>query len=536
MKNKPRFISGPPGTGKTHTFIVNQYKELIKEYSPENIIIISHTNVAVREIKNAILDLEEVKAQGYDLKFYEHRICTIHSYCKSKLMRKEVFDIDDHTNLININRRFGIDRRSIEKHEFYRIIKLARGQKLTPLEFWKKEKPHLDIYDIKEILRLYEIYVKYKEDNYKCDYQDMIDEFRLRAVDPKIDVLIVDEAQDSNITQIDAIEKMAKNVKNNHYYLIGDADQTIFEFAGSNPHYFHELSKNPYLELKEGKRCSEAINNICRKIIQPIWTQYGYSRVWTPALYTERHNRGNIGEIIKGNGFRLPSLEYGSSHLEKLFDKIKNTNETFLFTYRGNPSDQRCTEFFKNHGLEYASVEFGAHVSKKELRCYKEWPLFVDGKALPLSQIKDFWDYLGTQVICRGKKDKNVFKGWTEKFYTINFLVQKGLVRENYRQYRDLDRAIPPAQGKKEKIIDIKRILNSNYDLEKEIQIYHGNIHQIKGTTFDNVIVDHTRVRREDYFRQLRLTYTGYSRGIYDYWELARHPKSKFILGARDNI
>ena len=57
MKNKPRFISGPPGTGKTHTFIVNQYKELIKEYNPENIIIISHTNVAVREIKNAILKI-----------------------------------------------------------------------------------------------------------------------------------------------------------------------------------------------------------------------------------------------------------------------------------------------------------------------------------------------------------------------------------------------------------------------------------------------------------------------------------------------
>ena len=71
MKNKPRFISGPPGTGKTHTFIVNQYKELIKDYKPENIIIISHTNVAVREIKNAILNLEEVKAKGYDLKFYE---------------------------------------------------------------------------------------------------------------------------------------------------------------------------------------------------------------------------------------------------------------------------------------------------------------------------------------------------------------------------------------------------------------------------------------------------------------------------------
>jgi hypothetical protein len=536
VKIKPRFISGPPGTGKTHTFIVEKYKDLIKEYHPENIIIISHTNVAVREIKTAILALEEVKAKGYDNKFYEHRICTIHHYCKSKLMRKEVFDIDDHKNLISINRRFALDKRPIDKHEFYRLIKIARGQQLTPLEYWKKERPKLDIYDIKEILELEAIYTKYKNANYKFDYQDMIDEFRNRAVDPQIDVLIVDEAQDSNVTQMDAINKMAKNTKNNHFYLIGDADQTIFEFAGSDAKYFHELSKNPYLELKEGKRCSEAINNICRKIIKPIWTRYGYSRVWTPAVYTERHNKGNIGETIEGNGFYLPSLESGSSSLDILLRKIDQTNETFLFTYRGTPSDERCTNFFKIHGLEYASVEFGAHVSKKELRCYYQWPLFVEGKPMSLSQIKDFWDYLGTQVICRGKKDKSVFQGWIEKTYTIDYLVNMKLIREEYKKYKDLDRAIPPAEAKKEKIIDIKRILNTNYDFEKEIQIYHGNIHQIKGTTFSNVIVDHTRVRREPYFRQLRLTYTAYSRGIYDYWQLGRDPRSKFTLGEKDNV
>ena len=536
MKNDPRFISGPPGTGKTHAFIVNKYKELMKEYNPENIVIISHTKVAVREIKEAILELEEVKAKSYDKKFYDHRICTIHSYCKSKLLKKDVFDTDDHKKLIEINRRFGVDKRPIDKHEFYRLIKLARGQKLSPLAYWKKERPHLEIYDIKEILLLDEIYRKYKKDKYICDYQDMIDEFIEKAVDPKIDVLIVDEAQDSNETQLEAIDKMARNVKNNHYYLIGDADQTIFEFAGSNPQYFHEISKNPYLELEEGKRCGEAINNICRRIIKPIWDKYEYTRVWTPAVYTEKHNKGNIGEVIKGNGFHLPALEYGSSHLDKLLRKIEDTNETFLFTYRGNPSDQRCTNFFRIHGIEYASVEFGAHVSKKELKCYKEWPLFVKGKELPLSQIKDFWDYLGTQVICRRKKEKTVFQGWIDKPYTIDYLVQMGLIRNEYYQYPDLDRAIPPSEAKKEKVIDIKRILNSNYDLNKELQVFHGNIHQIKGTTFHNVIVDHSRVRREEYFRQLRLTYTAYSRGIYDYWSLARDPKSRFTLGVRDNV
>ena len=48
---KPKFISGPPGTGKTNFFIRDKYIELINKYGHENIIILSHTNTAADEIK-----------------------------------------------------------------------------------------------------------------------------------------------------------------------------------------------------------------------------------------------------------------------------------------------------------------------------------------------------------------------------------------------------------------------------------------------------------------------------------------------------
>ena len=55
---KPRFIAGPPGTGKTHDFILGLYKQLLKEdYQPEKIVILSHTNVAANQIKEAVLKL-----------------------------------------------------------------------------------------------------------------------------------------------------------------------------------------------------------------------------------------------------------------------------------------------------------------------------------------------------------------------------------------------------------------------------------------------------------------------------------------------
>ena len=537
-KIEPRFIAGPPGTGKTHIYIVEElYPELLLKYHPDKIIILSHTNVAADQIKDAILALPIMKERGFTKKSMKYKICTIHSYCKNRLLHKDKFEYEDHKNLIIQNRLFGRDSSAdVDKHTLYKFRSDAKGRGMTYDEYWrvcdqKSYKPY-SIELIKELLPIYE---KYKKDNNKCDYTDMIEDFNHPDVrEPDIDAVIIDECQDSNVPQSKAIEKMAFNVKDGHYYLVGDADQTLFEYAGSNADKYHKLAAHPYKELKEGLRCSEAINKLCKKIIQPIWDHYGSHRIWTPARYTEKHNMGHIGEVIKGNSYYLSNFE-GSSHLDILLDKIKNTNQTFLFTYRGTPGNIRCTEFFDRHGLEYAHVKNSAHVSKKELRAHHLWPEFVKGVPMRLLQIKHFWEYIGSKVIIRGKADPKIFDGWREEDYTIDNLITKGLLKPDCKQYRDFDLIRVPSKTTKEKLIYIKKVLAKGFDFDKNIQIKYGNIHEVKGLTFDNVIVDHTLTRREDWFTQLRLAYTAYSRGIFDYWTLAKSPgKYKTTLGRKN--
>ena len=89
----PKFISGPPGTGKTSGFLTNKYLELLDKYTHDRIIILSHTNVAADEIRDEILKLEKVKEKGLTKKSFKYKICTIHSYCKSKNLNKELFDL-----------------------------------------------------------------------------------------------------------------------------------------------------------------------------------------------------------------------------------------------------------------------------------------------------------------------------------------------------------------------------------------------------------------------------------------------------------
>ncbi len=77
----------------------------------------------------------------------------------------------------------------------------------------------------------------------------------------------------------------------------------------------------------------------------------------------------------------------------------------------------------------------------------------------------------------------------------------------------------------------IKKVLSKGFKFDDKVQVFYGNIHTVKGLTFDNVIVDLTVTRREDYFTQLRLKYVAYSRGRVDCWSIAS--KDKFTLGVR---
>ena len=541
-KMKPRFIAGPPGTGKTHIYNVKElYQELLLKYEPSRIIILSHTNVAADQIRDAVLALTVMKERGFTKKSMKYKICTIHRFCKNflRVAQKDKFEYEDHKNLIGQNKLFGRDpSTNVDKHALYKFRSDAKGRGMLLDEYWrvcdqKSYKP----YSIELIKELLPIYKQYKKDNNKCDYSDMIEDFNHQDVkEPDIDVVIIDECQDSNVPQTQAIEKMATNVKEGHYYLVGDADQTLFEYAGSNANYFHKLAANPYHELTEGLRCSEAINTKCKKIIMPIWNKWKSHRIWTPAKYTKKHGMGHIGEVIKGNPYYLSNFE-GSSHLDILLDKIKNTNQTFLFTYSGKPSDTRVTKFLSRRGLEYSMVGCSPHASKKEINSHYVWPDFVQGKPMHLNQVKAFWDYMGGKVIVHGKGEYD-FKDWIEKDYTIDYLITKGLLKKDCKQHTDFDLIRVPSDiaGGKEKLQYIKRVLANGFDNDKPNQIFYGNIHQVKGLTFDNVIVDHTLTRPEDWFTQLRLAYTAYSRGVFDYWTLAKSPgKWKTTLAKKDD-
>jgi hypothetical protein len=520
---KPRFVAGPPGTGKTHTFLLEKYREFFRKYDPDKIVLISHTNTAVNEILNAAMDVPEIKERGYRRKFFEDRICTIHHYCKKKLDHKEVFteqDNEDFKNLCRLHVAFAyakIGEDPYKDHPFFKFIKAAHGYERTLKEHWhhpNTDRLEYSPYNLTQLQELKTVYEQYKKDNNLYDFADMIIKYNEKKIESDIEVLMVDEAQDTNRPQLRAVFKMAKNVKDGHFYMIGDPDQTIFEWAGSDAEYFHKASANPWHELTQGKRCGEAINKFCKQIIAPIWKHYGYSRTWLPA------------PGIQGNIFPLPDLRPSLS-LKKLLDKIRNTKETFIFAYRGKPSDKRIKEFFEMHGIEYAHITSSAHVSLKELKCHDEWPSFIEGAPKSLKQLKHFWEYLSSKAIVYGKGSFK-FEDWINKDYTIDEVIEAGLLKPQSKEVKNFDLLRKRAKGcdvkhHERRMVYIRKIVKNGFDFDGKIRVKYGNIHKIKGTTFDNVVGDLTifrRGKREPMFVELRLKYTMFSRGINDAWVL----------------
>ena len=137
-------------------------------------------------------------------------------------------------------------------------------------------------------------------------------------------------------------------------------------------------------------------------------------------------------------------------------------------------------------------MDNSAYVSKKELRCHFEWPKFIEGEPKSLVQIKNFHYYLGSKAVVRGR-GKEDFKDWIKKDYTYDELIKDKLFKPG------LDKAFDLLVKKRddERMVYIKNVLRNGFDFDGDIRIKYGNIHKVKGTTFDNVVGDLSIYRKK---------------------------------------
>lgn len=273
-----RVVAGA-GSGKTKV-LTSRISYLIDNgIDPIRILAITFTNKASKEMKERVL-------KNYDGIFGIPFISTFHSFCV-RFLREEIktlgypkdfniIDEEDKTKLIkeilkdkNIDKNY-LNHKTIINYISYYKTYYYKGNYVKSIFNEEKEKDKKNIYDE---------YSRRLEKMQSLDFDDlllktyqilMVNEDIRKKWQNKFDHILVDEFQDTNDIQFDLVRLLVG--KNNHLFVVGDPDQTIYTWRGANLNIIMEFNSTfegaQTIVLDTNYRSSKKILECANKLIK----------------------------------------------------------------------------------------------------------------------------------------------------------------------------------------------------------------------------------------------------------------------------
>ena len=241
--NGPCLIVAGAGSGKTKV-LTSRVVHIIKEKKawPNQILCVTFTNKAAREMQNRVISLLNQKTKSLPW------LGTFHSV-SAKILRKHaeavglnsrftIIDQEDQLRLIkNICKAKNIDIKKISPQFILAFINQWKNKGLLPKDVVTKKRLPLE----KAILNVYKFYQERLKILNSCDFGDLI-LLCVTMFENNSDILelylnnfkyiLVDEYQDSNYIQSKWLNLLAK--KNSNICCVGDDDQSIYSWRGAD--------------------------------------------------------------------------------------------------------------------------------------------------------------------------------------------------------------------------------------------------------------------------------------------------------------
>ncbi len=268
------------GSGKTRV-LTHRIAYLIeeKEVNPWNILAITFTNKAAKEMKervNAIL-----ASGGEDV-----WVSTFHSMCV-RILRRDVdfigynrnFTIIDSSEQLTLMKRIlkelNIDPKKYDPRSILGTISQAKNSLQTPQDFAKMQGSYYE-----EIAaKCYAAYQKELQYNQCMDFDDLImNTIRLFEEHPdsltyyqnKFHYIHVDEYQDTNHAQYTLVNLLAGRFRN--LCVVGDADQSIYGWRGADMQNILDFEKDypdaAVILLEQNYRSTKNILSAANQVIE----------------------------------------------------------------------------------------------------------------------------------------------------------------------------------------------------------------------------------------------------------------------------
>ena len=372
-RGEPVLIVAGPGTGKTLT-LTHRIAYLISRLQVESrsILAVTFTNKASQEMRQR---LEALLGGSGSLPL----VATFHALCLQML--KEIDNQQDFTLVDDIDRSelmskaFRLAQKDghnilLKPQKVFDRISSAKQHLLSPDELFSTTE---ELEDQAAVAAVYRIYQRLLSNQRLCDYEDLIFRVvRLLENDPdlcrqnrqRFQHILVDEYQDLNEGQYRLIRAISPQGWN--LFAIGDPDQSIYGFRGSDVQYFKQFLKDypnaEIVHLEKNYRSTQTILNASRQVIvagnenrkteSQIYSGIeGIKTIGIFELDSEKAEAVAVGKTIEQmiGGVGFYSLDFGK--VDGFEDRTPFGFSDFAVLYRTGAQGERMGEILEKAGI-----------------------------------------------------------------------------------------------------------------------------------------------------------------------------------------
>lgn len=374
----PVMIVAGAGSGKTRVLTYRIAHLIRKGADPFNILSLTFTNKAAREMKDRIAKIVS-KSEARNL-----WMGTFHSVF-ARILRNEaerlgypknftIYDTEDSKSLIRtILKEQGLDEKVYKVNMVLSRISAAKNNLLGAQAYLQNAtaqeedrmsgKPKIGI-----------VYDQYQKRCFKAgamdfddllfntnillrDYPDILNHYQ-----DKFRYIMVDEYQDTNFSQYVIVKQLAAKFQN--ICVVGDDAQSIYGFRGANIQNILSFERD-YPDLKTYKleqnyRSSQTIVHAANAIIKNNRDQLE-KNVWTS------NDTGDLIQLMKAN----TDNEEGQIVARSIFDTRMNNqakNKDFAILYRTNAQSRAMEEALRKMNIPYRIYGGLSFYQRKEVK------------------------------------------------------------------------------------------------------------------------------------------------------------------------
>ncbi len=372
----PILVLAGAGSGKTRVLTTKvAYLVLEKDVLPENILAITFTNKAAKEMKERVH-----KMLGSDS--YRIQISTFHSF--GLLLVKENYDklgfdknftILDSDDVLTIIKRIlkdmNLDPKVYNPRAIRNKISSAKNELMDSNYYSRFANSEYE----EIVLEVFRKYEKKIAKNNSLDFDDLlllpIKLFKenpdiLKKYQERFKYILVDEYQDTNEAQYKMIKMLSAKYKN--ICVVGDIDQSIYGFRGANFRNILNFEKDypdaKIVPLEENYRSTGNILNVANDIIKNnkqrkeknLWTQ---NEDGPKIRYHRAYDEKDEANFVK-------------NEIQKLIDSGE-PKSSIAVLYRTNAQSRNMEEALLKDSIPYKVVGSFYFYNRKEIKdliCY----------------------------------------------------------------------------------------------------------------------------------------------------------------------